>query len=51
MTLRSGKVVKKKIVPKKKIHDEQGNTWEVVDQKKVVIVEGSDDEDSELSFE
>ena len=47
----TGKILKKKAVPKKKIADERGD-WEVVDLKKSVIVEqDGSDEDSELSFE
>lgn len=36
-----GKILKKKIVPKKKVTDEKGDQWEVVDQKKTVVVEES----------
>lgn len=47
----TGKVLKKKVIPKKKIADERGD-WEVVDQKKSVLVEEDDNkEDSDLSFE
>ena len=45
-----GKVLKKKTLPKKKEVDAQGNEWEVVDNKKSVVVEespsGSEGEDS-----
>ena len=42
-----GKVLKRKVIPKKKIVDEQGGEWEVVDQRKTMIVEESDDSRSE----
>jgi hypothetical protein len=37
----AGKVLKKKTLPKKKVTDEKGAEWEVVDQKKTVVVEES----------
>ena len=37
----TGKVLKKKIIPKKTIQDAGGN-WEVIDQKKSVLVEEED---------
>ena len=40
MVTSSGKILKKKVVGNKKIVDEQGE-WEVIDQKKTVIVEES----------
>lgn len=39
------KPLKKKIQPKKVVHDAQGD-WEVVDQKKSVYVEDNDGKDS-----
>jgi hypothetical protein len=43
--------LKKKVVPKKTIEDEQGS-WEVVDNKhKVLVEETASDDASELSFE
>lgn len=39
-----GKVLKKKTVPKKKVVDENGSEWEVVDERKAVIVEETDSE-------
>lgn len=43
----SGKVLKKKVIGNKKIVDEQGE-WEVIDNKKTVIVEESaSDNDSD----
>jgi len=43
--------LKKKTLPKKKVIDDKGSEWEVVDQKKTVIVEESqsDDMDSDES--
>lgn len=43
-------LLKKVVAPKKVVTDEQGKTWEVVDQKKTTYVEkDSDDEDKSLS--
>ena len=48
--------MKRKVVPKKKVLDEQGVEWEVVDQRKTIIVDESDDSedsgsgDSEMAF-
>lgn len=40
-----GKVLKKKVIPKKKIADDKGGLdWEVVDKKKTEIVEESDED-------
>jgi hypothetical protein len=38
--------LKKKTLPKKKVTDENGNEWEVVDTKKKVIVENDSVENS-----
>ena len=52
----TGKVMKRKVVPKRKVLDEQGVEWEVVDQRKTIIVDESDDSedsgsgDSEMAF-
>jgi hypothetical protein len=41
-----GKVLKKKVLPKKKIADEAGGMdWEVTEKKKVVVVEEGEDDD------
>ena len=46
-----GKVLKKKTVPKKKVLDEKGDEWEVVDQRKTLIVEETDsDSDDQISY-
>jgi hypothetical protein len=37
-----GKVLKKKTVPKKKVVDDKGDEWEVVDERKTLIVEETD---------
>lgn len=37
-----GKVLKKKTAPKKKVMDENGSEWQVVDNRKTQIVEESD---------
>lgn len=43
-----GKKLIKKTVPKKKVTDDKGNEWEVVDQRKSVVVEeNSSDDDSD----
>lgn len=42
-----GKILKKKTLPKKKVTDENGNEWEVVDTKKKVIVENDSVENSD----
>lgn len=48
---KDGKILKKKVLPKKTIVDEEGS-WEVVDQKHTVLVEETaSDQNSELSFE
>lgn len=39
------KILKKKVLPKKVIADKEGS-WEVVDQKKSILVEEEDGEDS-----
>ena len=45
-----GKKLIKKTVAKKKVTDEKGDEWEVVDQRKSVIVEeSSSDNNSDLS--
>jgi len=41
----SGKVLKRKVVPKKIVKDEGGGDWEVVDQKKTMIVEEDQSDD------
>lgn len=40
-----------KLVPKKKVIDDQGAEWEVVDKKKRVFVEEDSDDDLEESKE
>jgi hypothetical protein len=42
--------LKKKILPKKVIHDMEGD-WEVVDKKKAVFEEASDSDESEEEIE
>ena len=42
-----GKIMKRKTLPKKKVTDEIGNEWEVVDTKKKVIVENDSVENSD----
>ena len=42
-----GKVIKKKTAPKKKVVDDNGNEWQVVDQRKTLIVEETDSDDSD----
>lgn len=45
-----GKKLIKKTIPKKKVTDEKGEEWEVVDQRKSVIVEeDSSENNSDLS--
>lgn len=47
----AGKVLKKKTAPKKKVLDEKGDEWQVVDQRKTLIVEETDsDEDDEKNY-
>jgi len=43
----SGKVIRKKVVPKKIVKDEKGDDWEVVDTKKTQIVE--EDQSSDIN--
>jgi len=46
-----GKVLKKTTAPKKKVDDEKGQEWQVVDQRKTVIVEETDsDSDDQIAF-
>lgn len=52
-----GKVLKKKTAPKKKVMDEHGSEWQVVDERKTLIVEETDsekevnsDSDDEIAF-
>ena len=48
----TGKVMKRKVVPKKKLLDEHGGIeWEVVDKKKTIIVDESDDDGYKTSEE
>jgi len=39
------KILKKKVLPKKKVVDAAGDEWEVIDKKKTVIVEYDSEED------
>ena len=46
-----GKVLKKTTAPKKKVVDEKGQEWQVVDQRKTIIVEETDsDSDDQIAF-
>ena len=38
-----GKILRKKVLPKKKIIDEKGSEWELVEKKQTVLVEEEDD--------